>query len=213
MDSLAVLSLPATRAAPLLLGWQMQAHGVVLRIAEVEAYQGESDLACHASRGRTPRTAILYGPPGRLYVYLCYGIHQMVNLVCDGEGLPAAVLIRGAEVVAGHDLVRERRRGDQVLNGPGKVAQALALERSHTGSVLAEISAPSGERRGPVALCPPDRPASRLERGPRVGVDYAGPIWSTKPWRWWIPGFPIARPPGAAGPGKGYSSPSSKQTS
>lgn len=177
MDSLAVLSLPATRAAPLLLGWQMQAHGVVLRIAEVEAYQGESDLACHASRGRTPRTATLYGPPGRLYVYLCYGMYWMLNLVCDREGVPSAVLVRGV-IIDGMDTRR--------TNGPGKVTQALGIDHRHHGLIL-------GEAGCPVSLLPPTNPVPRRQRGARVGVAYAGPVWAGKRWRWWMEGFPAVK--------------------
>jgi DNA-3-methyladenine glycosylase len=188
------LSLPAPEVAPRLIGWELSANGVRGRIVETEAYQGEEDLACHASRGRTPRTAILYGAPGTLYVYLCYGIHWMLNLVCDRPETPAAVLVRGLEIVAGHELAAQRRgaaapapgsRGWlRLANGPGKVCQALGLDRRHHGTVLGADSA--------LRLMPPTRAPGALCVGPRVGVAYSGPVWSRQPWRWWESGFPVA---------------------
>jgi DNA-3-methyladenine glycosylase len=169
-----LLARPAPEAAPVLIGWRLAIGGVTARIMETEAYHGEEDRACHASRGRTPRTLGLYAPHGTLYVYLCYGMHWMLNLVCDREGQPSAVLIRGVEI-AGVD----RRR----TNGPGKVAKQLGLERAHHGQHLAD---------GALRLLPPDAPAPRLRNGARVGVDYAGPYWSRRRWRWWADGFPVA---------------------
>nr|MBA3707541.1 DNA-3-methyladenine glycosylase [Planctomycetota bacterium] len=87
------LALPAPQLAPLLIGCAIEAHGVAGTIVETEAYQGEEDQACHACRGLTPRTATLYREPGTLYVYLCYGMHHLLNIVCDRDGAPAAVLI------------------------------------------------------------------------------------------------------------------------
>ena len=98
---LSYLSRPAPEVAPGLLGWRLTAHGVSGIIAETEAYQGEEDLACHAAKGRTPRTATLYAAPGTIYVYLCYGMHHLLNLVTDREGVPSAVLIRGSGLKAG----------------------------------------------------------------------------------------------------------------
>jgi DNA-3-methyladenine glycosylase len=89
------LERPAPPVAPELIGWRLQVNGITGTIAETEAYYGEDDLACHASKGRTPRTATLYAQPGTIYVYLCYGIHWMLNLECDREGVPSAVLVRG----------------------------------------------------------------------------------------------------------------------
>lgn len=177
MDCLPVLSAPAPRAAPTLLGWELACHGVVGRIAEVEAYQGVEDRACHASRGRTPRTATLYAAPGTLYVYLCYGVHHLLNLVTDREGEPSAVLIRGL-LIPGLDPRRS--------NGPGKVARLLGLDRGHNGLRL-------GDPACPLTLRPGAPPAMPPACGARVGVAYAGPEWSAKPWRWWLPGFPVAR--------------------
>ncbi len=170
---------PAPRVAPALLGWRLAAHGVSGIIAETEAYHGESDLACHAAKGRTPRTITLYGAPGTVYVYLCYGMHHLLNLVTDREGVPSAVLIRGLLI----DGLDPRRS-----NGPGKVAKLLGLSRVHNGEPL-----------GPtITLAPPAVPVAVRRRGPRIGVDYAGPVWAAKPWRWWLAGFPAVRAPVAA---------------
>jgi DNA-3-methyladenine glycosylase len=102
-------------------------------IVEAEAYIGESDPACHAAPGLTARNAPLYGPPGFAYVYLNYGIHQLVNAVTEPKGSPAAILVRALEPIAGIDLMRERRRGraplpDEALcRGPGNLTVALAI--------------------------------------------------------------------------------------
>ena len=166
---------PAPRVAPGLLGWCLSANGVAGVIAETEAYHGEDDLACHASKGRTARTATLYAAPGTLYVYLCYGMHHMLNLVTGDEGIPSAVLIRGLVI----DGVDPRRS-----NGPGKVAKLLALDRTHDGQSLGTT----------VVLLPPNGPRRAIRRGPRFGVDYAGPHWSQVPWRWWLADFPVVKP-------------------
>jgi DNA-3-methyladenine glycosylase len=169
--ALALLRGSAVQAAPRLLGWRLSVGDISGIIAETEAYQGEEDLACHASKGRTPRTTVLYGPPGTLYVYLCYGMHQMLNIVTDREGIPSAVLIRGL-LIPGLDPKRS--------NGPGKVARLLGLDRRHHGRPMAGI----------LALEPPATASPSPQCGPRVGVGYAGPEWSQRPWRWWLPGFP-----------------------
>lgn len=166
----------AVAAAPALIGWRLNIDGISAVIAETEAYQGIADQACHASRGRTPRTETLFARPGTLYVYLCYGMHWMLNLVCDREGVPAAVLVRGVII----DGVDARR-----TNGPGKVTQALGVDRRQHGLAL-------GEAGCPISLLPPITSVSRRRRGTRVGVAYAGPVWAEKRWRWWIEGFPAA---------------------
>jgi DNA-3-methyladenine glycosylase len=182
------LAIPAPDLAPRLIGWELEAHGVRGRIVETEAYQGCEDRACHASKGRTPRSETLFAAPGTLYVYLCYGMHWMLNLVCDRGGEPAAVLIRSLAICAGAALAGERRggaRGAQLANGPAKLCQALALDRAHNGLRL-------GESGCPLRLLPPREPAGQLCNGPRVGVDYAGAQWAGMPWRWWEAGFPVA---------------------
>lgn len=188
-DVLGILRLPAPQAAPLLIGCELEAHGVRARIVETEAYHSEADLACHAARGRTPRTEPLYAKSGTLYVYLCYGLHQMLNLVCDVEGTPSAVLIRAIAITAGEDVARERRQNlrtplARLANGPGRVAQALALNRNHSGLELGQAICPL--KLHPASSRPP------LANGGRIGVAYAGPEWGAKPWRWWERDFPVA---------------------
>lgn len=130
-------------------------------ITEVEAYDGENDLACHARAGRTARTDVLYAAPGFWYVYLCYGIHEMLNLVVGPAGWPAAVLIRGVEDLPGPGRVTRHLGIDRALNrAPATPASGLWLEDR-------DVRVPRG----------------RVKATPRVGVDYAGPIWAAKPWR------------------------------
>ncbi|MBA3684763.1 MAG: DNA-3-methyladenine glycosylase [Planctomycetes bacterium] len=183
------LSLPAPEVAPALIGCVLACQGVRARIVETEAYQGEEDRACHASRGMTPRTRLLYQEPGTIYLYLVYGMHVLLNLVCDRPGTPAAVLIRAVEVIDGEALVRQRRnqptcRPRLLANGPGKVCQALGLDLSSNASVL-------GRQECPLRLLAPTQPRAALASGPRVGVSYAGPGWADRPWRWWERGFPV----------------------
>lgn len=131
-------------------------------IVETEAYDGERDLACHARAGRTARTEVMYGSGGVWYVYLCYGIHEMLNLVVGPEGWPAAVLIRGIEGAS----------------GPGRVTKALAIDRALNGRhATSEESGLWIEDRGGRV------PRSRVTATPRIGVDYAGPVWANKTWR------------------------------
>lgn len=183
-DLARILSGSAVRAAPRLIGWRLACGDLRGVIAETEAYQSERDLGCHASKGRTPRTETLYARHGTLYVYLCYGMHWMLNIVCDEVDEPAAVLIRGI-VLAGVDPRRS--------NGPGKVTRALDVDRRHHGLHLDDAGCP-------VRLLPPTAPVPRLRRGPRVGIAYAGPVWAAKPWRWWADGFPVVEAPASGRP-------------
>lgn len=130
-------------------------------ITEVEAYHGESDLACHARAGRTRRTAPLYGPGGRWYVYLCYGIHEMLNLVAGPPDWPAAILIRGVEGIV----------------GPGRLTRQLAIDRRLNGLAAEKATGLWIEDRGVTV------PQSLVKTTARIGVDYAGEIWANKPWR------------------------------
>jgi DNA-3-methyladenine glycosylase len=164
--------------ASALLGCRLVGQDVVLRIIETEAYRGD-DTACHAAKGRTARTAPLFGPPGRAYVYLCYGIHRLVNVVCEPDGVVGAVLIRGARVEEGAPIVRARRRGRLDLVGPGKVGQALAAELHWSGEPLdrwVQVM-PGGPRSG-----------ERVVAGPRVGIDYASDRDRQRPWRFQLEG-------------------------
>ena len=140
------------------------------RIVETEAYVGEHDLACHASKGRTPRTEVLFGPPGKAYVYLVYGMHHCFNVVTCPEGVAAAVLVRGLEPLEG---VAAGLRTD----GPGKLCRALGITLRHNRLDL----------RGRTLFLEPGPavPARSVMRGPRVGVDYSG-SWARKPYRLWV---------------------------
>jgi DNA-3-methyladenine glycosylase len=133
------------------------------RIMETEAYLGEHDLASHARAGRTPRTATMYGAPGHAYVYFVYGVHHMLNVVCAERGDPQAVLVRAAEPLGGWHAR---------LGGPGLLAAALQLDRSHDGADLT---------RGALTLHA-GPPPQRIGMGPRVGVAFAGE-WAARPLR------------------------------
>lgn len=152
----------------------------VARIVEVEAYLGVRDAASHARRGPTPRAAIMFGPPGFLYVYLIYGMHHCLNLITEPDGTAGAVLIRAAEPVAGFETAGGAR-GRGHLSGPGKVCAALGITLRDKGTDLTEGStffvADDGSR-------PPRRATS-----PRIGVDYAGP-WAARKLRFYVPGHP-----------------------
>jgi len=132
-------------------------HGkhVALTITETEPYLGPHDLACHAARGRTARTEVMYGPPGSLYIYFVYGLHWMLNVVTGPKGYPAAVLIRAA--------------GD--ISGPARLTQALAIDRALNGRI-------AGPRTG--LWFETGTPAVKVIATPRIGVDYAWPRWSSR---------------------------------
>ena len=137
--------------------------GVVrrVRIREVEAYHGESDIACHANKGRTSRTEVMYAAGGVWYVYLCYGIHEMLNLVTGPAGQPSAILIRGVEGI----------------EGPGRVTRALGINRRFNGRPAEPATGLWLEDDGFVV------PLDSIIATPRIGVAYAGPVWAAKPWR------------------------------
>jgi DNA-3-methyladenine glycosylase len=145
---------------------------VARMIVETEAYHGESDLACHARAGRTRRTEVMYGPGGVWYVYLCYGIHEMLNLVVGPADSPAAILIRGVEGA----------------RGPGRVTKALKIDRGLNGTAAEPASGLWLEDRG-VKL-----PRGSVQATKRIGIDYAGPIWTAKHWRFVLPETKPAKP-------------------
>lgn len=163
----------ALEVAEALVGAEVDAYGVRLRITEVEAYRFPGDTANHARMGRTPRNAPMWGPPGHAYVYLCYGLHRMLNFVTGPEGHAAAVLVRGGELLAGEATFRARRP-DGRCDGPGKVGAALGLGVEHTGTPL--------YGGGPITVVG-RRVAPALVRGPRVGIDYADEADRLAPWR------------------------------
>jgi DNA-3-methyladenine glycosylase len=201
---------PSTEVAPDLLGcvlWHDSPAGLVAaRLVEVEAYRGPIDPASHAYRGKTARNAVMFGPPGYAYVYFSYGMHYCVNLVCQPAGQGEAVLIRAGAVVEGADLARRRRYGlpdaaadrkaaaaagtgtngrqreRDLARGPGRLCQALGIDRSLDG---ADACAPDGSVgvSPPVAFSQPEVSASgSIQAGPRVGISHA----ADRPWRYWL---------------------------
>ena len=140
-------------------------------LTEVEAYAGADDPASHAHRGRTPRNAAMFGPPGTLYVYRSYGIHWCMNVVVGEEGLPHAVLLRGGDPTIGRSLMIDRRaRTDHLTDGPGKLCQALAVTGEHDGTSVVD---------GPVRLTA-DEVHGTITQTPRIGLSRA----MDRPWRY-----------------------------
>ena len=158
---------PVVEVARDLLGINLcvrQKKGQVIKmtINETEAYDGEEDLACHASKGKTPRNQVMYGEPGVIYLYLCYGMHWLLNIVCEKKGYPAAVLLRGTLEV----------------NGPGRLTKKLGIDGQlnrkravHTNGLWFEQG---------------DLVKKEIQTGPRIGVNYAGEYWAKKPYRFWF---------------------------
>jgi DNA-3-methyladenine glycosylase len=216
VDLAELLAGPVVPAARGLLGCLVTVGGVTVRLTEVEAYSGMGeDPASHAHRGRTARNAVMFGPPGYLYVYFTYGMHWCANVVCGPAGVASAVLLRAGEVVDGVGLARKRRtaaRSDRELaRGPARLCQALAIDGAANGTFVlealpraapgagqrretAEVSAAAGAEQGPavglgtVVLRPPTTPPddASIQSGPRVGV--AG--GHDTPWRFWLAGEP-----------------------
>ena len=169
---------------------------IVGRIVEVEAYDGPTDLACHASKGRTRRTEVMFGRAGRAYIYFIYGMHECLNIVTGREGYPAAVLIRAVEPLEGREWMIAGKTGpDRIASGPGRLTRAFRIDRALNGADLCA--------RGPLYLeegePTPDR---SVARGPRIGVEYAG-LWARKPWRIGVRGDPaLSRPFGSRSRGR-----------
>jgi DNA-3-methyladenine glycosylase len=184
--------------APDLLGRHLRLGEVVLRITEVEAYRWPGDTACHARSGRTERNAPLWGPPGRAYVYLCYGLHHMLNLVTGDDGEAQAVLVRAAEPVAGLATIRRRRGGKDgpvLLTGPGKIGQALGLDTTWSHRAV--------YGKDGLLVLPGDPPRDVLV-GPRVGIDYAEPAHRRLPWRFAVAGSPWVTERRTLAPSRGW---------
>jgi DNA-3-methyladenine glycosylase len=148
-------------------------------ISETEAYIGETDLACHAKAGFTPRTAPMYGPAGYAYVYFTYGHHWMLNAVTEKEGFPAAVLIRAIQPVEGIEVMIKRRSGRDTL-GPGKLTQALGITKSENNVNLTESSSGLWIEAGHFV------PDKSVTIGVRVGLNKTPEPWLSKPWRFLI---------------------------
>ncbi|EEI17674.1 DNA-3-methyladenine glycosylase [Corynebacterium lipophiloflavum DSM 44291] len=167
----------ADLVAPQLLGCIIELNGVAIRLTEVEAYLGTEDPAAHTYRGKTTRNAAMFGPPGRLYVYFSYGIHFNGNIVCAPEGIGHGCLMRGGQVVSGHDIALQRRQrpdrkpipDDNIARGPGNLGQALGLTLGHNGT--------------PVTLRPREAEPEWVA-GPRIGISKN----ADAPLRFYIPG-------------------------
>ncbi len=176
------LTRPSTEVAPDLLGKVLAVGGVAGRIVEVEAYRGADDPASHAYRGRTPRNAVMFGPPGYLYVYFTYGMHFCANVVCESEGVAEAVLLRALAPLRGLETMRERRpasrRDTDLCNGPAKLCQALAIDRDDDGFDL--LARESRVRLFDDGTAPPPAPVVSRRIGISVAVD--------RPWRFSVPG-------------------------
>ena len=186
------LSGPVLAAARSLLGAVLQVDSpqgtVAVTLSEVEAYAGPADPASHAFRGRTPRTAVMFGPAGFLYVYFVYGMHWCCNVVCGPDGDASAVLLRAGRVTAGAELARSRRpsaRADaELARGPARLTAALGITGSGTGADLLDPASPIRLLAGaPV-------PDAAVRTGPRVGVAVAAEV----PWRLWVDGDPAVSP-------------------
>ncbi len=181
-----LLAVDVLDAARLLLGSHLLADTpdgeVAVRLVEVEAYRGADDPAAHSYRGRTARNAVMFGPPGHLYVYFVYGLHFCVNVSCLPDGEAGAVLLRAGEVVSGLDVAHRRRptarSAADLARGPARLAALLGLGPEHNG---VDVTDPAS----PVRLLTGDPiSAARIRTGPRVGVAAA----QDRPWRFWVDG-------------------------
>ena len=174
---------PVAQVAPELLGCVIEVGDLAGAIVEVERYQ-QDDPASHSFRGPTPRAAVMFGPPGRLYVYRSYGIHWCANVVCEPEGQGAAVLIRAVAPTRGLDVMRQRRGpvdDRRLCSGPGRLCQAFGIDGSMNASVVGH---------GPVRLRA-GAPVPDIAIGPRIGISVA----TEQPWRLGVAGSPhLSRP-------------------
>jgi len=179
---------PVLEVAPDLLGRLLvrttPEGPIVLRLTEVEAYDGPNDPGSHAFRGRTARNAVMFGPPGHVYVYFTYGMWHCLNLVCGPEGEASGVLLRAGEILTGAEQARARRRSarydSELAKGPARLATALDVALSLNGADAC------GDPDAPLSILTGTPPAEDLVRnGPRTGVGGEG---APHPWRFWIDG-------------------------
>jgi DNA-3-methyladenine glycosylase len=198
---------PAPEVAPALLGCVLRHDSpdgtVAAVITEVEAYAGRSDPASHAFRGETPRNAVMFGPPGYLYVYFTYGMHFCANLVCESV---SAVLLRAGRIIEGADLAADRRWPEpgqhpdrDLARGPARLCQALGIDRALNGADAVDPGSPlrvSAGSGGP-------RPAAAVRAGPRVGISQARDV----PWRFWLDGDDSVSPYRKFTPRRGRANP------
>ncbi len=179
---------PATEVAPELLGALLvrEIDGQRMRavVVETEAYQGMEDKACHASRGKTKRNTVMFGEAGHAYVYFTYGMHWMLNVVCDDMDLPAAVLIRALAPLDGLEAMRARRERDfgkpSWLNGPAKLCQALGIDGALDGADVCDKANGLWFEKG----FKPN--ADIVKQSARIGIGYATEPWLSLPWRWYV---------------------------
>ncbi len=150
-------------------------------IVETEAYRGEEDLGCHARAGLTPRTRVMYGPPGHAYIYFTYGMHWMLNFVTEETGFPAAVLIRAVIPIEGQEIIAARRGGQPPhlwTDGPAKLCQAFGIQGNLNGTDLCSARAQIFVEHGiPIS-------DSNVTFGPRVGLNNVPEPWKSIPWRY-----------------------------
>jgi DNA-3-methyladenine glycosylase len=187
-DARAFFDRPVLEVAPDLLGAVVEhrsAEGLVaVRLTEVEAYDGERDPGSHAFRGRTPRNAVMFGPPGHVYVYFSYGMHWCMNLVCGPAGVASAVLLRAGEVVVGEPLAFARRTSAKsardLARGPARLTVALGIDGAYDGADAVDEAAP-------LRVLTASRGPADIRTGPRVGVSGDG---AHRPWRFWLAGEP-----------------------
>ncbi|QNE17885.1 DNA-3-methyladenine glycosylase [Kribbella qitaiheensis] len=190
------LARPVLEVAPALLGLVLRRTTdegtVAVRITEVEAYDGPNDPGSHSYRGQTARNAVMFGPPGYLYVYFTYGMHFCMNISAGPPGQPSAVLFRAGEIVEGLDLARTRRGAGRtgkpipdrdLARGPARLCVALGINREENGADLLS-------RTSPIQLLPGTPFTGDPLTGPRVGLREA----ADRPWRFWIPGDPSVSP-------------------
>ena len=149
-------------------------------IIETEAYRGQEDLACHARVGKTPRTEIMFGPPGRTYIYFVYGMHWLLNFVTEGDGFPGAVLIRAIIPKEGLDIISRRRNGQpkkQWTNGPAKICQAMNIDNQLNGINICARNAQVYVENGV------EIESELIQASPRVGLNSVPEPWRSIPWR------------------------------
>ena len=188
---------PSAQVARDLLGCRLTDGAVTVRLVEVEAYAGTADPASHSFRGQTLRNAVMWGPPGRLYVYFTYGMHWCMNAVCGAAGEPSAVLLRAGEVIAGADEAAKRRPGVRPVDrarGPARLARLLGVTGEQNGL---DLTAPN-----PVLTLTAGESVAEADvrTGPRVGLNPRLAAATEWPWRWWIADSPAVstfRPGGA----------------
>ena len=158
-------------------------------IVETEAYRGEEDLGCHAKAGLTPRTRVMFGPPGHAYVYFTYGMHWMLNFVTEREGFAAAVLIRAIEPLEGREIIAARRKGQPAqrwTDGPANLCKAFGIDGTLNGL---DICAPGAslfvETGAPI-------PDASVTIGARVGLNSVPEPWKSMPWRFLVRDHPAS---------------------